>query len=744
MFSPPKATGASDVQADAARNRRFARPEALRVLRQDVLRRLILEMGGFDAATSARLAGDPIPFQELAEQLAAGAPTVLVEGLYYAADFLGQHDAADRLAAALVGRGANLGPRAGNGIADMVLLAWLDEDLREVVRQVHAESCHSSARTFDAWHTASGAIPRPPDLGVDAREALRLDLEAFYDLYRGCAGVRVFLSERAGDVWIVVREPEAWARVVFVGPDGEDDPKEGHREAFVAAIYHPSVGQLSVHARSNVVATRLREAIGQHLFGDPGLFSVPGQVTLEPLRLHGRASLAVDDIEGIDSITLRAFELRYANANADRVVRSARDLFASSVADLPTGGRLRYADFDVRYAGQVSECSVRLYSGARTRFDRDEGGAALRDWMVARGFLQSPRAFSYPELRPLWGIVAEHGADQLTRVEWDAMGAGTAPLLGMLLQPAGGPAASVPCPFAQGGCRRERSDTPAGLVYRCSHEAPRCAPVAPSKAEAAAWQVQASVLATLLARALAPETPALPIRPPGGSVWRVADATFGALGASFLALVADHRDIGGIVADLRALGSGGRTSVLFLPTLSRCSHAVLALARRDDVVLVGLDEVGTLHAGDLRLDLWTLLTRVAETHPGLDPTPWCADRFGLLVDPDRHRYWWHGTPVRFGAKETAQPALLEALAIEPGRPLDHAEFATLYPAATTRSSAKSWPKYKEKLVAALDRAAPASAPAADQLVRASGDGTYTLDLPHDRVGWWPPSSRPAR
>lgn len=111
---------------------------------------------------------------------------------------------------------------------------------------------------------------------------------------------------------------------------------------------------------------------------------------MEPLRESGSASILCDDIEGIDWVRLKEFQIYWPGTHNEIEIRKAEDIFASLEArdrSIPNGGRLSKASFQIKFSDSKTPRTVTLSSGNRAQFKRDDDAEVLEEWLIRRGFV---------------------------------------------------------------------------------------------------------------------------------------------------------------------------------------------------------------------------------------------------------------------------------------------------------------------------------------------------------------------
>jgi hypothetical protein len=157
-------------------------------------------------------------------------------------------------------------------------------------------------------------------------------------------------------------------------------------------VYQPQFGELRINARSKGERQLYREKLGKHLFGDEQYFPGTSKYTLEPLREFGSMSLNCVDVDGIDWIKLKEYQIFFGGSPWEIISRKSDDVFAAldgRQQQIPRGGRLIRASFLVKFTDCKKPRTVVIRPSNVAQFRRDEDAAILEEWLTARGFIIS-------------------------------------------------------------------------------------------------------------------------------------------------------------------------------------------------------------------------------------------------------------------------------------------------------------------------------------------------------------------
>ena len=106
----------------------------------------------------------------------------------------------------------------------------------------------------------------------------------------------------------------------------------------------------------------------------------------------GGISLNCVDIEGLDWIRLKEYQLFYPGSPWDITTKKSTDIFAlldTRGRVIPAGGRLVKASFDVKFADSRTTRSVVVRPPNVAMYTRDEDSVLVERWLESRGFILS-------------------------------------------------------------------------------------------------------------------------------------------------------------------------------------------------------------------------------------------------------------------------------------------------------------------------------------------------------------------
>jgi len=260
----------------------------------------------------------------------------------------------------------------------------------DILERKHAETMLTSKRSFQYFLPANGngkPFTVPGDTQLRALEGAFDD--AFDQMKRG-RSTRVFVFERDGEVWLLVRHGDPCKREGAVGPSGPSSVYY-RPEVFDVVRYYHATGELSINAGScKKIYDLYREKIGLHLFGDALHFPpCNAKFTLDPLRASGEDSLVCTDVEGMESVVLKEVQYFWGGPENEVEIRKASNVFEALKRrnrTIPDSARISKAKFQVKFADSKTPRMVTVTSSNVTSFTRDSDASAVEAWLAKRGF----------------------------------------------------------------------------------------------------------------------------------------------------------------------------------------------------------------------------------------------------------------------------------------------------------------------------------------------------------------------
>jgi hypothetical protein len=371
------------------RLRHFSRPETLRAISQSKLREFLtphhefFAQHGLDVSTAdtdldlevlSGLFMDPVP----------DTPGELINALVYV-DEMATPEAMDSLLAEIVGVDLGIVDRDEMTPADLAIHVWIAD--RNIIERKHAEFGLILPRSYD--HFQSGKPKPMKKLGNKALVAMEEDLDRWFEKHNRGRGAKVTMFYKIDGVWLSIRHGDTYRREGRL--DGSESTSVHFRPVkYDIAVYQPETGELRINAKSDGEKQLYRLLIGRHFFKSDDHFPGEEKYTLEPLRTYGSASLNCVDIDGLDWIKLKEYQILYPGSPWQVISRKSDDMFAlldQQGRTIHESGQLLRATFQIKFKDCKRPRSVVVRSGNKTSFTRDDDSALVEKWLSAKGFI---------------------------------------------------------------------------------------------------------------------------------------------------------------------------------------------------------------------------------------------------------------------------------------------------------------------------------------------------------------------
>ena len=210
-------------------------------------------------------------------------------------------------------------------IAIQVWLAWPD-----LLMESHARNSVSRKKSFVYF---AGKQGKPLDLSFPTAEQLRAiehDLDAWLEEHRRGRTSRVFVSQQAHKVHIVIRHGKPFTREGSVKTSGSSSVAFYRPETHDFLIYESQIDEIAVHAETIGERSLYLACIGKHVFGDETYFPPSDRFTLQPLIDKGPAALTCEDIPGLERVRFVEYRKYLGGEYGEFETRGAKDTFRSS------------------------------------------------------------------------------------------------------------------------------------------------------------------------------------------------------------------------------------------------------------------------------------------------------------------------------------------------------------------------------------------------------------------------------
>ena len=373
--------------------RRFSKPEMLRRIDREHLIAFLEPHTDYFSARGVELPSlnteDELDYNALSEVLlnpSTSTPEDLAEALYYVNE-MSTPEGFDSIQDAIDGTGIDVVIDKDAARADLAIQVWMKD--RDLIERLHAEQFLFRPRSFEYFRATNGSIPEFEEPSEETIRALEADLDEWFSKKRRGRASKVFMYVKPDFVWFLVRHGEPFTRESII-KDGESSSVYYRPEKYDVLVYNPETGEIRMNARSKGEKELYRTKFGQHFFGDSEFFSGKSKFTLEPLREVGEDSLLCDDIDGLEWVRLKEFQIFRGGSQKEVEIRKAEDIFASlreRERSFPNSGPIIKASFLIKFADSKTARTVTISSGNRARFKRDDDADILEAWMTRRGFI---------------------------------------------------------------------------------------------------------------------------------------------------------------------------------------------------------------------------------------------------------------------------------------------------------------------------------------------------------------------
>ncbi len=374
---------------------RFARVDVLRQARPKWLRKLFEPHESFFTDRGVVFdESEEFDYEKLAEVLAKPDPDMddkLIEALFFIHEMSKDEDMGRIL-------DENNKRPAGEQISfdfldaptamEVAIQTWLTD--RSFLEEKHAEQKVSSRRSFQTYPSHK---PEPlAKFDADAKAKIINRVDDWLVKMKRERNTRIVSFNNPDGIWFMIRHGLPFRREGSIDK-GQSGAVYFQPEHFDVVVYDPDTGDLRINAENDKVTEIYRKAFGSFLFGSEDRFQKIDQFSLDPLLEQGEKSLVCSDTPGLEKITLKEAAYYWGGNHNEMEIRKADDLFAAyrdRKLELPNHGRLISATFDVKFDNVKTTRSFTIRLPRGTKFQRDEDGMALYNWMRKRGFIVKP------------------------------------------------------------------------------------------------------------------------------------------------------------------------------------------------------------------------------------------------------------------------------------------------------------------------------------------------------------------
>jgi hypothetical protein len=228
----------------------------------------------------------------------------------------------------------------------------------------------------------------------DVIYGMQEELDQWAEDHRQGLGMRVYVSREKDAVWFLLRRGQAMKRENSVTELGGSEQVFFRPEKFDVAIYYPSVGELAIKVQTKGLRIAYMQAIGRHLFGDPGYFHVHDceKYTLQPLIDLGRESLVcLWNDHGLKKMTLR--ELQIDHKDGEKTLETWKSLDVFTSMQKKQRQLANDKDISIRRAklkvlrADNREHTLVIAPPNIALYDRDSDHDIIHPWLVKHGFI---------------------------------------------------------------------------------------------------------------------------------------------------------------------------------------------------------------------------------------------------------------------------------------------------------------------------------------------------------------------
>ncbi len=373
--------------------RRFSKPEMLRRIDREHLIAFLEPYADYFSDRGVELPSvnteEELDYNALSQALLnpnTSTPDDLAEALYYVNEMSTQ-EGFDSIQDAIAGTDIDVVIGENVAYADLAIQVWMKD--RNLIERLHAEQFIFRRRSFEYFRATNGSIPEFKEPSDETIHALEADLDEWFAKKRRGKYSKVYVFPKEDYTWFLVRHGKPYARESVI-EGGESSSQYFRPEKFDVIVYNPTCGEIRMNAETKGEKELYRSKFGQHFFGSSDFFNGKSKFTLDPLRDVGADSLLCEDIEGMDWVRLKEFQISHHGTHKEVEIRRAEDVFAALEArgrGIPNAGRLTKASFLIKFSDSKSPRTVTLYSGNRAQFKRDDDAEIIEQWMTNRGFI---------------------------------------------------------------------------------------------------------------------------------------------------------------------------------------------------------------------------------------------------------------------------------------------------------------------------------------------------------------------
>ncbi len=371
----------------------FSKPETLRRINPQHLLEFLHPFS--DYLTSRNLAlpdganAGKIPYAPLCQIFMSPdsqMPQELVEALFFINE-VSNADAFDRLQMAIEEEELDIEIPDEVSPEDLAVRVWLKNPV--LLERVHAEQFLTHPRSFEYFRTSIDPVPEFQSPGPETINALERSLDDWFARRRRGRFTRVFVFERETAVWFLVRHGEPFKREAAI-IDDESTSVNYRPEKFDVLVYDKRNGEIRMNARSKGERLLYKEQFGLHLFGKLSFFDETARFSLDPLQESGAAALVCRDVDGIDWVRVTELHFSLGGELNDRMIHKSKDYFLSLLVNerkMPAHFPITQCTFEIKFSNAAASRKVKIQSGNKASYKRDDDADVLEEWFRKRGFI---------------------------------------------------------------------------------------------------------------------------------------------------------------------------------------------------------------------------------------------------------------------------------------------------------------------------------------------------------------------
>lgn len=279
--------------------------------------------------------------------------------------------------------------------AEIALAIWMADP--RILSDIHIQQLCTAQRRFEFFKVQVAPIPPFVTPTDQEMEEMCRSLNALLKKTRRGEGSRMFVHNESSEriVRILVQHGQTCKREGnYI--NNQSESLLYRPETFDTIHYSKDTGEIAINCDSKKILKEYLRIFGRHIFQDESVFIEANKYTLAPLYRDQEASLSVDGICGgrISQIILREVTIRWNRQRKDFEIRKSINLFESmrqrntQFREPRNGlGEIIQAKFDIYFSGNPKPRKLTIAPPRGARYERDEDGALIEEWMNEREFI---------------------------------------------------------------------------------------------------------------------------------------------------------------------------------------------------------------------------------------------------------------------------------------------------------------------------------------------------------------------